>query len=87
MSSQISAYISDELKSRLERYSRARGVKKGYIIEKALDRYLQAAQTVPESFVIENTIVLTPESYDRVEAMMTRPPAPNPSLKAMMRGD
>ena len=87
MSSQISAYISDELKSRLERYSRTRGVKKGYIIEKALDRYLQAAQTVPESFVIENTIVLTPESYDRVEAMMTHPPSPNPSLKAMMRGD
>ena len=87
MSSQISAYISDDLKRRLGRYSQAHGIKKGYIIEKAIDRYLQAAQSLPESFVVESTIALSPDSYDRVQEMIAHPPAPNPSLKAAMRAN
>ena len=87
MSSQISAYVSDDLKGRLERYSQAHGIKKGYIIEKAIDRYLQAAQSLPESFVVESTIALSPDSYDRVQEMIAHPPAPNPSLKVTMRAN
>ena len=87
MSSQISAYVSDDLKSRLERYSHAHGIKKGYIIEKAIDRYLKATQSLPESFAIESTITLTQESYDRVQEMIATPPTPTSSLKAMMRAD
>ena len=87
MPSQISAYVSYDFKNRLERYSHAHGIKKGYIIEKAIDRYLQAAQSLPESLIIESTITLTPESYDRVQEMIAHPPAPNPSLKAIMRAD
>ena len=39
---QISAFISDTTSSELDRYTEARGLKKGYVIEQALRHHLRA---------------------------------------------
>jgi hypothetical protein len=50
--SQISASISDETREPLKRYVRARGVKKGFVIEQALLHHLQAFSELPEEVVV-----------------------------------
>jgi hypothetical protein len=57
--SQISASISDETRERLERYVRARGVKKGFVIEQALLHHLQALSELPEEVVVPARLVGT----------------------------
>ncbi len=45
LSTQISAMISSETKDRLERYARAHGLKKGFLIESALLHHISAQPT------------------------------------------
>ena len=87
MSTQVSAYISDETKATMEHYSAAYGVKKGYLIENALDHYLQALHEIPEEFIIPTKIVLTDASFQKVLDMIDNPPEPTDALKVLMRGD
>jgi len=49
---QISAYISEETKNLVERYVRARGVKKGFLVESALLHHLQALEKLPADVII-----------------------------------
>ena len=44
---QVSAQISEEAKRRLDQYSRETGVKKGRIIEDALNSHLDALDELP----------------------------------------
>ena len=63
MSAQISAYISDQTKDRFEAYSAAHGVKKGFLIENALEHYLNALETIPTQFIDSHKIILTDDSF------------------------
>ena len=81
MDTQISAFVSDTTKERLERYVRKRGVKKGYVIEQALSQYLTALEELPEEYIVPTRIVLTNESFDGVMETLERPPKPNKALK------
>ena len=83
---QISANISNETKENMERYSTAYGVKKGFLIENALEHYLQALQEIPEEFIVPTKIVLSDESFQQVTEMMEHPPKPDDALKELMRG-
>ena len=47
MSVQISAYIEDDIKQKMEAYSSAHGLKKGFLIQNALDYYLNALHEIP----------------------------------------
>jgi uncharacterized protein (DUF1778 family) len=84
---QISAYISKTVKARLEKVVRARGLKKGFVIERALDHHLHALQEIPEEFIIPPTLVVTAESFDRLMKQLKRPPSPTPALRALMSGE
>ena len=61
MSVQISTYISDETKSKMDFYSQNHGLKKGYIIEEALKHYFQALKALPTNAITPNSIVLKKE--------------------------
>ena len=85
MSVQISAYISDETKAKLERYSEDYGIKKGYIVEHALEHYLQALYEIPESFVLPAHLEIDEASYDRVLKRLETPQKPTEALRELMR--
>jgi uncharacterized protein (DUF1778 family) len=84
---QISAFVSKTLKMRLERVVRARGLKKGFVIERALEHHLQALQEIPGEFIIPPTLVVTSESFEKLLKQLKSPPKPTPALRNLMRGD
>ena len=51
MSVQISAYVQDDIKRKMELYSSKYGVKKAYLVENAIEHYLQALHEVPNTEV------------------------------------
>ncbi len=87
MSKQISAYISNETQANMEHYSATYGVKKGFLIEHALDHYLQALYEIPEEFIIPSKLVLTDKSFQMVMDMMENPPEPTQALIDLMRSE
>jgi uncharacterized protein (DUF1778 family) len=84
---QISAFVSKSVKARLEKVVRARGLKKGFVIERALAHHLQALEEIPEEFIIPPTLVVTADSFDKLLKRLKSPPAPTAALRALMRGD
>lgn len=84
---QISAFISKSVKERLEKVVRARGLKKGFVVERALDHHLHALQEIPEEFIIPPTLVVTPESFERLMKKLKNPPSPTSGLRGLMRGE
>lgn len=84
MTTQVSAYISNETRANMEHYSATYGVKKGYLIENALNHYLQALYEIPEEFIIPSQLVLSRESFDKVLDMIENPPEPSQALIDLM---
>ncbi len=56
---QISAYVSDATKQRLDMFVRETGVKKARVIEDALNAHLDALAELPADAIIPTRIVLT----------------------------
>lgn len=83
---QISAFISTTTRDRLERYTEARGLKKGAVIEAALLHHLQALDELPPDLIVPARLVLTPESFERVALAVRSPPPPSEAMKALMSG-
>jgi uncharacterized protein (DUF1778 family) len=83
---QISGFIPEDVKEDLERFVRARGLKKSFVIEQALRHHLQALREIPEEFIIPPTIVLTRKSFERILKEMKHPKKPTPALRRLMQG-
>jgi len=84
MPKQISAYISSETQESMEYYSYKYGVKKGFIVENAIDYYLQALYSISEDFVIPAKIELKHKSFEKVVDMIENPPKPTKGLKDLV---
>lgn len=80
---QISANISPETRDRLERYVRARGLKKGFVIEQALLHHLQAISEIPEEVVIPPRLVVTSASGERLLERIESQEAPNRDMREL----
>ena len=85
MSVQISAYIEDDIKEKMERYSLAHGLKKGYLIQNALDYYLNVLHEIPSSFIIPSQLSVTEENFKAIIELENR--EANEKLKALMHND
>lgn len=83
---QISAYISQDTRAALEAYVKSHGVKKGSLIEEALQHHLQALREIPEDLVIPAQLVLTAEAVAEIADRLTRDEPPTEALKALFRG-
>ncbi len=83
---QISAPVSRETKELLESYSRATGIKKGYLVESALRYHLRALQELPADALTPPRLVLTPESFQAVVRRLRRPGEPTEALKDLVAG-
>ena len=84
--SQISAYISEATRRKVEEYAEAHGVKKGHLIEDALLHHLQALQELPADLVLPPRLVLTKASFEKVERLLKRPGKPTKALRDLLAG-
>jgi len=87
MSVQILAYISNDTKEKMEAYSKAYGIKENYLVENALNYYLQALNEIPEEFIISTKISITKDSYENVINLLKKPQQPTKELKELMSED
>jgi hypothetical protein len=81
---QISAYISDETREQMERYTGAHGLKKGALVEQALLHHLQALREIPMDVIIPPRIQLTRASFDRVAELIVTPREPTEAMHTLM---
>ncbi len=84
--SQISAFISDATKRKVERYAEAHGVKKGHLVEEALLHHLQALHELPADLVIPARLTLTAKSFDTVAKLLKKPRKPTKAMRDLMAG-
>jgi hypothetical protein len=80
---QISAYVSDDTKERLDRFVRAHGVAKGRLIEQALRHHLQALEELPADVHVPAHMVLDAESAARVRELLQHPPEPTEAMRKL----
>ena len=84
---QISANISPETRDRLERYVRARGLKKGFVIEQALLHHLQALNELPDDALVPPRLVVTAESGERLLERLATREEPNRAMRELFAED
>jgi len=80
---QISAFVSTETKARLEAYVREHGLKRSYLIERALQHHLAALEELPEDVVIPPTVLLGAASGAKVAEALENPPPPSHAMKVL----
>ncbi len=80
---QISAFVSAETKARLEAYVREYGVKRSYLIERALQHHLAALDAIPLDLVIPAVVVVSKASGDKLVEKLTSPQRPTEAMKAL----
>lgn len=83
---EVSAMISEGVSESLERYVRATGINKDFLIEAALAHHLEALREIPTDSIIPPRIVVTQASLDRVAALLERAPVPTPSMRNLTSG-
>lgn len=86
-STQISAKISPETKSRLERFARARGLKKGFLIEAALLQHITALESLPAEVIIPARLIVSLASGQQILEMIEHPPEATPALRDLIDSD
>ena len=83
MSVQISAYIQDDVKQKLEDYSTNHGMKKGYLIENAIEYYLNALIELPSNVLVPSNITISKDTYNEIEKLENK--EPNLELKNLLK--
>jgi len=84
MTTQVSAYISNETKVMFENFSNKSGQKKGFIIEQALLHYINAHQELPADVIVPASITVSQEVFEDV-IMADR--EPTEALRKLMNED
>jgi len=83
---QISAFISDETKEKVERFAEEHGVKKAALIEQALLHYLQAYYEMPRDIVIPPRLKLSEKSFVKVVKLIKSPRKPTKAMRKLAAG-
>jgi hypothetical protein len=83
---QISAEISQGTKQLLERYSRAHGIKKQFLIESALLHHIQALEELPTGIIIPPRLVVSAASGRNIAELLSKRQKPTSALVELMRG-
>ena len=81
---QISAFVSQATREMLERHVRASGVKKGHLVEQALQHYLVALEQLPADVIVHPKLVVTRKSGEQV-LRQARSGKPKKALRDLMR--
>ena len=81
---QISAQISESTRALMEKYVRQTGVKKGHLVEQALQHYLVALEQLPADVVVHPKLVVTRKSGEAI-LKQARTGKPTKALRDLMR--
>lgn len=81
---QISAHVSAGTKKKLDEFARARGLRKGYVMEQALQYYFRSLEELPEDAFIPPRLVLSRESFEGLQELIENPPAPTAAMLEIM---
>ncbi len=83
---QISAEISRGTRELLERYSRAHGVKKQFLIENAVLHHIQALEELSTGIIIPPRVVVSAASGREIAQLIAKRQKPTNQLVELMRG-
>ncbi len=84
---QVSAMISPETKERLERYARAHGLKKGYLIESALLHHISALESLPSDVVVSPRLVVSRQTGEAILKRIAKPAEATPAMMQLFDDD
>ncbi len=70
----------------LDAYVRRRGIKKSFVIEEALRRYLAALNEIPEDYIIPPVVRVSAASMREVADLLESPPPPTSDMQRLMSG-
>jgi uncharacterized protein (DUF1778 family) len=80
---QVSAMISQETKKRLERYARAHGLKKGFLIESAVLHHITALESLPAEVIVPPRLVVSRTSGESILERISNPQEPTAAMKEL----
>ncbi|MCK5799840.1 MAG: hypothetical protein KAI47_21770 [Deltaproteobacteria bacterium] len=83
---QISAMISTETKERIERYSQAHGLKKGFLIESALLHHISALEALPADVIVPTRLVVSRKTGETLLKRIAAPEEPTPAMRSLFHG-
>jgi len=84
---QISAQISEATRARLDLYARETGIKKGRLIEDAIEAHLDALDEVPAEYIVPHRVVVDAETWKQLVRELEQPAEPTPALRKLMCAD
>ena len=84
---QISVLVSVGTKSKLDQLVRARGLRKGFVMEQALQYYFRSLEELPEAAFLPPRVVLSADSFQEVLDLVENPPAPTRAMLELMNGN
>jgi len=79
--------IADMVKCKEERLKFLEFYLFSFVIENAINYYIQALESIPSEFIVPTNIVLSKESVEWVMEMNENPPEPTQALIDLMRED
>lgn len=82
---QISAHISTDTSSELDRYVDANGLKKAFVIEQALRHHLRALRELPAEVIVPVEVRVTADAAERLADRMRKPRKPTAAMRALFR--
>ena len=74
--------LTPENKQNLDLYSQVTGVKKSFIINKALEMFFNTQMKIPKEFVIETSIYIDENEFEKIKNMDKEP---NQDLKKLLK--
>jgi len=83
---QISAFVSESTRRKIDRYAEAHGVKKSRLVEEALLHHLLALREIPADLVIPPRLVVSERSFDAVTGAIEKPRRPTRAMRDLLAG-
>ena len=68
----------------MESYVKRKGVTKAFLIENALQHFLQALRELPEDLIVPARLVVSEASLERIAERLNQDEEPTPALRALM---
>lgn len=84
---QISAHVSEGTRIKLDQLTRARGLRKAFVMEQALQYYFRALEELPEDAFLPPRLVLSVPSFQQVVDMIENPARPTRAMLELMNAD
>ena len=84
---QISAHVSEGTRIKLDQLTRARGLRKAFVMEQALQYYFRALEELPEEAFLPARLVLSNAAFKKVTDLIETPAPPTRAMLELMNAN